>query len=122
MNRRRHFARFLTFEDAAPSERAAWQSSFIWFMRKVTYASRRQPHPPESRSGSGLYAERRTGPEDESASHGALPLLIKSPVHTARVAALLEIFPEARFIFIHRDPLEVRLYSHCYTLSDVIAH
>jgi omega-hydroxy-beta-dihydromenaquinone-9 sulfotransferase len=32
------------------------------------------------------------------------PLLLKSPAHTARIRLLLELFPGARFIHIHRDP------------------
>lgn len=28
-------------------------------------------------------------------------------VHTARVKMLLEVFPRARFIYIHRNPYEV---------------
>ena len=86
MNRRRHFGRFLTFEDALPAERARWRDNFLCFMRKVTLA-----------------CSRRRG-----ARRTAQPLLIKSPVHTARIAMLLELFPDARFVFIHRDPLEVR--------------
>jgi hypothetical protein len=35
------------------------------------------------------------------------PLLIKSPVHTARVRTWLKLFPGAKFIYIHRHPLEV---------------
>jgi hypothetical protein len=35
------------------------------------------------------------------------PLILKSPPHTARIALLLELFPDARFIHIHRDPFEV---------------
>jgi hypothetical protein len=38
---------------------------------------------------------------------GCKPLLIKSPVHTARVALLLRLFPRARFVYVHRDPLTV---------------
>jgi hypothetical protein len=34
-------------------------------------------------------------------------LLLKSPPHTARVRLLLEMFPDARFIHIHRDPYTV---------------
>ncbi|MDN5786019.1 sulfotransferase [Pseudorhodobacter sp.] len=34
-------------------------------------------------------------------------LLIKSPPHTARIRTLLEMFPDARFVHIHRDPYRV---------------
>ncbi|MEK6260349.1 MAG: sulfotransferase [Planctomycetota bacterium] len=35
------------------------------------------------------------------------PLILKSPPHTARIRLLLEMFPEARFVHIHRDPYAV---------------
>jgi hypothetical protein len=35
------------------------------------------------------------------------PLLLKSPPHTARIRLLLGLFPDARFIHIHRDPFTV---------------
>lgn len=34
-------------------------------------------------------------------------LLIKSPPHTARIRTILEMFPDARFVHIHRDPYRV---------------
>ncbi|MCA9148022.1 MAG: sulfotransferase [Planctomycetales bacterium] len=34
-------------------------------------------------------------------------LLLKSPAHTARIRLLLEVFPDARFVHIHRDPYRV---------------
>lgn len=37
------------------------------------------------------------------------PLLIKNPVYTARPAQLARLFPQARFIHIHRDPFDVFL-------------
>ena len=37
------------------------------------------------------------------------PLLIKNPVYTARVARLRKLFPNAKFIFLHRDPFDVVL-------------
>ena len=38
--------------------------------------------------------------------HGR-PLLLKSPPHTARVGLLRSIFPEAKFVHVHRDPFTV---------------
>ncbi|HVR34430.1 MAG TPA: sulfotransferase [Methylomirabilota bacterium] len=35
------------------------------------------------------------------------PLVLKSPPHTARIRLLLEMFPGARFVHIHRDPYRV---------------
>ena len=35
------------------------------------------------------------------------PLVLKSPPHTARIRLLLEMFPEARFVHIHRHPYQV---------------
>jgi hypothetical protein len=38
--------------------------------------------------------------------HGK-PLILKSPSHTCRIKFLLEMFPDARFVHIHRDPFTV---------------
>jgi hypothetical protein len=35
------------------------------------------------------------------------PLVLKSPPHTARIRLLLEMFPDARFVHIHRNPYTV---------------
>lgn len=35
------------------------------------------------------------------------PLVLKSPSHTARVRLLLEMFPDARFVHVCRDPYQV---------------
>jgi LPS sulfotransferase NodH len=35
------------------------------------------------------------------------PLLLKSPGHTCRIKRLLELFPQARFVHIHRNPYDV---------------
>ena len=42
-------------------------------------------------------------------------LLLKSPPHTARIRLLLEMFPDAKFIHIHRRPDEVfQSFRHYY--------
>jgi hypothetical protein len=35
------------------------------------------------------------------------PLILKSPAHTGRIKLLLDMFPDARFVHIHRDPYTV---------------
>jgi omega-hydroxy-beta-dihydromenaquinone-9 sulfotransferase len=35
------------------------------------------------------------------------PLILKSPAHTGRLNVLLKLFPEAKFVHIHRDPYAV---------------
>ncbi len=43
------------------------------------------------------------------------PLVLKSPAHTAHVRTLLSMFPDAKFVLIHRDPYEVFSSSmHCF--------
>src|SRR5258708_3488246 len=49
------------------------------------------------------------------------PLVLKSPPHTGRIKLLLEMFPDARFVHIHRDPYvvyrsTVRLHQKCLEL------
>jgi hypothetical protein len=39
--------------------------------------------------------------------HHKRPLVLKSPAHTGRVKLLLDVFPEARFVHIHRNPYHV---------------
>ena len=75
--RMRHYERYLTFDDASPLDREAWKSAHLAFSKKLSFK-----------------AEGR-------------PLLLKSPPNTARVRLLLELFPEARFVHIHRHPYDV---------------
>ena len=35
------------------------------------------------------------------------PIVVKSPTHTFRIPVLLEMFPDAKFIYIYRDPYAV---------------
>jgi hypothetical protein len=47
------------------------------------------------------------------------PPLLKSPPHTCRIKLLLSLFPEARFVHIHRNPWTV-YQSTRHTLSRVL--
>ena len=55
--------------------------------------------------------------------------VLKDPTHTFFVDAILEVFPDARFVFIHRDPVEtltsicsLHAYARSVFSSDVDAH
>jgi hypothetical protein len=73
----KRYDKYLTFREASLDEIACWQSALKWFVQKLAY------------------------------SKGNRPLILKSPAHTGRVRLLLEAFPEARFIHIHRNPYDV---------------
>jgi hypothetical protein len=48
------------------------------------------------------------------------PLILKSPPHTCRIKLLLQLFPRAKFVHIHRDPYAVFQSSrHLFQLCDV---
>lgn len=69
-----------------------WKKNFDYFLKKLTF------------------------------KYGAKPLLLKSPANTGRVKEILELYPDAKFIHIHRDPLEVyqstvRLYEKIIPLT-----
>ena len=72
-----HYERYLTFDQASEADRTAWKEAHLAFARKLSYL------------------------------HASRPLLLKSPPNTARVRMLLELFPKAKFVHIHRHPYEV---------------
>ncbi|MEZ5304356.1 MAG: sulfotransferase [Verrucomicrobiales bacterium] len=71
------YERYLTFDGVPPEEVGEWKAALLWFCRKLTYAG------------------------------GGRPLVLKSPAHTARIRLLLDLFPGARFVHIHRHPHDV---------------
>ncbi len=73
----RNQARGIFFDGCTRAEIASWKRSFVYLSRKTW-----------------LHCGRR-------------PLLIKNPVHTARIGAILEIWPEAKFVHCVRDPFEI---------------
>jgi hypothetical protein len=79
--------RYLDFRDVEPAQRQQWQRGLLDFVRKLT-----------------VY-------------RGGRPILLKSPPHTARIKLLLELFPNARFIHIHRNPYRV-FQSNLHMLTE----
>lgn len=59
------------------SAQRQWGRALAWFLRRIAYL-----HPGKR-------------------------LVLKSPPHTARIPALLRQFPNARFVYINRDPYRV---------------
>ena len=76
---------------------------------QITYRHVRLKKQQQQRSPAGGHQPPSSQPSQPSQPPQPQPpmLLIKSPVHTARLATWLRLFPRARFVFVHRHPLEV---------------
>jgi hypothetical protein len=73
--------------DIMAAARKGWTTSFLYLLKKLSLRS-----ILKSSGGGGSPPKR---------------LVLKSPVHTARIPLLLQLFPEAQFIYIHRHPYDV---------------
>jgi hypothetical protein len=71
------FKKYVLFEDITASEVDDWKQAFMFMLKKISLAS------------------------------AGKQLILKSPPNTARIKLLLSLFPDAKFIFIHRNPYEV---------------
>lgn len=71
------YERYVDFLEATADERDRWKEGFRYFLKKVMYAS------------------------------GGRQVVLKSCTHTARIRLLREMFPTARFVYIHRHPYRV---------------
>uniref|UniRef100_A0A7S2SCY8 Uncharacterized protein n=1 Tax=Rhizochromulina marina TaxID=1034831 RepID=A0A7S2SCY8_9STRA len=79
MPQEENFRGFHSFGDASDEDTRSWIDSFLFLLRKLSLRA-------------GSVSKR---------------LLLKSHFHTARVKLLLRLFPEAQFIYIHRNPYDV---------------
>ncbi len=68
------FRRTILFDGVTDSEIRRWKQSYLWLLKKVTF------------------------------ENGGKRLLLKNPHHTGRLKHILEIFPDARFIHVIRNP------------------
>ena len=74
-----YFQKYVLFENIPGSQFEAWKREFIFLLKKISLANHNKQ------------------------------LVLKSPPNTARIKLLLSLFPNAKFIFIHRNPYEVYL-------------
>lgn len=70
------YEKYVDFLSASEAERRKWRQSFIYLLKKIQLAT------------------------------GNKNVVIKSCTHSARIRLLLDMFPNAKFIHIHRNPYE----------------
>ena len=78
-NAREYFNRYAIFKDVSPEVIETWKEKYLEVLKTATYNMR----------------GRR--------------LVIKNPANTGRIPILLDLFPNAKFIFLHRNPYQVFL-------------
>jgi hypothetical protein len=71
------YERYIDFIEATQDERDTWKESFRYFLKKVMLQT------------------------------GGKRVVVKSCTHTARIRLILEMFPNAKFVHIHRHPYRV---------------
>ncbi len=72
-----HFQKYVLFETISDAEKEAWKRDFVFLIKKISIANQGKQ------------------------------LILKSPPNTARIKLLLSMFPNAKFVFIHRNPYDV---------------
>jgi hypothetical protein len=87
--KRYRYLQYCTMDDLPEREQREWQEVVLHYLKKLT-----------------LHAQGR-------------PLVLKNPTYTARIKQLLELFPQARFVHICRNPYEVfsstmRMYDRMF--------
>jgi hypothetical protein len=77
-------------------------SRALWFFNQTVELG--EPGSPERRRWEIAYLDLL---KRAALFSGRTRLLLKNPANTGRIPTLLSLFPGARFIHIHRDPMEV---------------
>lgn len=70
------YEKYIDFLEATEKERKEWKEAFTYFLKKIMIAT------------------------------GGKRVVVKSCTHSARIQMLLDMFPDAKFIHIHRNPYE----------------
>jgi omega-hydroxy-beta-dihydromenaquinone-9 sulfotransferase len=68
---------YIDFKGMSETDRKKWADAYMWFYRRLVL------------------------------KHGDKTLVMKTPVNAARLKLLLELFPDARFVYLARNPLNV---------------
>lgn len=71
------FEKYVLFNGISSSELDAWKADYLTLIKKLTYVNQGKQ------------------------------LILKNPPNTARIEVLLSLFPNAKFVHIHRNPYEV---------------
>ncbi|BDS13184.1 sulfotransferase family protein [Aureispira anguillae] len=77
---RSYFYKYNLFQGISNKEYAKWKKDYTYILKAIA----------KMKKGNGR-------------------LLLKNPNNTARIKQLLELFPKAKFVFIHRNPFQVYL-------------
>jgi len=93
---RSYFNKYHLFDGISDQEKEEWKKDYLFVLKNIAYYGKKKD------------------------------LLLKNPHNTGRVKELVELFPDARFIFIHRDPYTVfrstkKLYNRMIS-SQLLQH
>lgn len=83
------YQKYLTFKQATAEEVQTWKDTVMYFYKKVLFKK-----------------------QDKR-------LILKSPAHTARLKLMHELFPDAKFVHISRNPYEI-YQSTCKLFLDLL--
>ena len=72
-----HYDRYVTLRNVPAAQILCWRAAWLAFLTRLTFRN------------------------------GDRTLVLKSPEHTGRIRLILEMFPDAKFVHIHRNPYHV---------------
>lgn len=83
------FEKYALFSNISLAEKLQWQKDYSMLLQKIAFSNKGKA------------------------------LVLKNPLNTSRIQALLKLYPNAKFIFIHRNPIDV-FYSTLHWYEKVV--